>query len=292
MENILFIWPGNDPLARQVLKYTHSVEGEFTLRKFPDGETYIRVDSDVKGKPVRVFVPLDRPDDKILALEFFCRNLKVLGASNISLIVPYLPYMRQDIMFHPGEAVTSEIFAKIISGFADELITVDPHLHRVSSLDNIYSIACRNLHTADIISDWIGKHVTQPVLIGPDEESAQWVSEIAQAAGAPFLVQKKLREGDRTVHVSVPEIENYPSHTPVLVDDIISTAATMITAIQKIREVSTVPPVCIGIHALFADDAYYQLLSAGASQIVTCNTVVHESNGIDIGSLFKSLKDH
>ena len=70
-------------------------------------------------------------------------------------------------------------------------------------------------------------HVAQPALIGPDEESRQWVSAVASAARAPFVVLAKARRGDSDVDVSVPGLSEFPGCVPVLVDDIISTGQTM-----------------------------------------------------------------
>jgi len=119
-------------------------------------------------------------------------------------------------------------------------------------------------------------------LIGPDGESRQWVSEVAKDAGVPFIVLNKIRNGDRDVEVSVPQIEEYKNHTPVLVDDIISTALTMIKAVQLLKLAGMKPPICIGVHAVFAPGAFEALKQSGVKEIVTCNTIPHESNKIDV----------
>jgi ribose-phosphate pyrophosphokinase len=200
--------------------------------------------------------------------------------------------MRQDKVFQEGEGITSKYFARLVSGFADSLITVDPHLHRISKLGDIYDIPTKVVHAADAISDWIKKHIEKPVLVGPDSESEQWVSEVAKNAGAPFLVLEKTRHGDRDVEVSVPRVEDYRHHTPVLVDDIISTARTMIETVGHLKKAGMKAPVCIGVHAVFADSAYRDLLDAGVERVVTCNTIPHESNAIDLSGLYVDFIEH
>ncbi|MFX8354866.1 phosphoribosyltransferase family protein, partial [Acinetobacter baumannii] len=91
---------------------------------------------------------------------------------------------------------------------------------------------------------------------GPDSESEQWVSKVAADANAPYIILKKLRKGDRNVKVSVPQVEKYKESTPVLVDDIISTGNTMIETIGHLKKAGMKPPVCIGIHAVFAARAH------------------------------------
>ena len=162
-----------------------------------------------------------------------------------------------------ANASLPNILLNLLSSFIDELITVDPHLHRISSLESIYSIPTKVIHSAPFISKWIKEHIKNPILIGPDMESKQWVSEVARDAGAPYTVLVKSRLGDKNVKVSIPHIQKYlEKYTPVIVDDIISTALTMIKTIEHLKEEGAKPPVCIGIHAVFSGDAY-SLIKAG-----------------------------
>lgn len=204
--------------------------------------------------------------------------------------------MRQDKIFNEGEGVTSTYFGKLISGFADSITTVDPHLHRISSLGEVYDIPNKVIHAADSISKWIKENIKNSVLIGPDSESEQWVSEVAKNAGAPFTVLKKVRHGDRDVEVSVPDVDKYKDATPILVDDIISTARTMIETVGHLKKAGMKPPICVGIHAVFSGNAYQDLLDSGVEKIVTCNTIPHPSNTIDLSDILakevKKLMQH
>lgn len=258
--------------------------GQLTTRRFPDGESYVRIESDVKGREVVLLASLADPDDKILQVLYTAALARDLGASSVRLVAPYLPYMRQDTRFHPGEAVTSTYFARLLSNWVDGLVTVDPHLHRRSSLGEIYSVPTHVAHAAKLISKWIKQNVEKPLLVGPDEESAQWVAAVAADAGAPHIVLEKTRHGDRDVDVSVPQVDRWRDATPVLVDDIISTARTMIETVGHLKEAGLAPPICIGVHGLFAGSAYSDLQDSGVARIVTSNTVPHETNAIDVSA--------
>ena len=203
-------------------------------------------------------------------------------------MAPYLAYMRQDIRFNPGEAVTSDYFGELISGFADGLVTMDPHLHRKHSLREVYGISSTVVHAAISISMWIKENVKKPVLVGPDEESEQWVSEVAEKAGAPFIILTKKRHGDTDVEISVPQMKRYKDHTPVLVDDIISTARTMMGTVKHLLNSGMAAPICIGVHPIFAGQAYQDLKEAGAARVLSCNTIPHESNVIDISEVLSA----
>jgi ribose-phosphate pyrophosphokinase len=243
---------------------------------------------DVLGQETIVICALDKPDSKLLPLFFFLRNLQDMGAGKVTLIVPYLPYMRQDKQFNPGEAVTARYFAQIISLCADELITIDPHLHRFKSAEEIYSLQCAVLPSSSLVTEYIRKQINNPLIIGPDSESNQWVSSIAGQLNAPFVVLHKKRMSDRDVIVSELQIGSAEKFTPIIVDDIISTAHTMIETVKAVKKSGLKDPVCIGIHALFVESAYEELKRSGVSDIVTTNTILHESNRMDISDLIAS----
>ena len=253
-----------------------------TLRRFPDGESYVQVETSAAQRDVGLVCTLHRPDDKILPLLFVAATAADLGAARVGLVAPHLAYMRQDRRFHEGEGITSQYFAELLSDALDWLVTVDPHLHRHTSLGEIYAIPSEIVPAAPAISEWIKTSISRPVLIGPDGESEQWVRAVADDAEAPYVLLRKVRRGDRDVEVSVPNLDRWRDHTPVLVDDIISTARTMLTTIAHLRRLSLQPPVCVGVHAVFAEGAYEELMASGAARVVTCNTIPHPSNAIDL----------
>jgi ribose-phosphate pyrophosphokinase len=285
MRKIVVAYQGNEQMANAIREGLSCALGEFEMRQFPDGETYVRLITDVLDCEVIVVATLHRPDDKFLSLTFLLRLLKDAGALKIKLVAPYLAYMRQDKQFKSGEALTSAYFGELLSPFIDELVTIDPHLHRHHSMKEIYTANATVLHASNAIAMWIKNSIPNPVLIGPDAESAQWVSEVAAAAGAPYIVLNKERHGDRNVEISFPEIGSFHQYVPVLVDDIISTARTMIATVKRLQELGFKKPLCVGVHAIFADDSFSELQRAGAAEIVTCNTIVHSSNGIDISPI-------
>jgi ribose-phosphate pyrophosphokinase len=279
---VIFALPGNEALAAALASHLNAPVGELAVRRFPDGETYLRFDTPVSGCKVVLACSLHHPDNSIMPQLFAAATARELGAREIGLVTPYLGYMRQDKRFHAGEAITSAVFAQLLSHHIDWLVTVDPHLHRWKSLDEIYSVRSTVIPAAPLLAKWIKANVEAPVLIGPDAESEQWVSAVAQIAGAPHVVLEKVRRGDRDVSVSVPDPEALRGRTPVLVDDIISTGRTMIAAVQHVLAQELAPPVCVGVHAVFSGDAHEALLAAGAARVITTDTIPHVSNGIHV----------
>lgn len=282
MSSVVLALPGNETLAEGLAARLGAEVGHVKLHRFPDGETYVRVETPLRGRDVTLVCTLPRPDEKLIPLLFLAATARDLGATRVGLLAPYLAYMRQDRRFREGEGITSAYFARVLSTAVDWVVTVDPHLHRRTSLGEIYSIPSEVVHAAARISAWVRETVHRPVFVGPDEESAQWVRDVAKGAGAPSIVFQKIRRGDRDVEVSVPDVERWREHTPVLVDDIISTARTMIVTVRQLIAAGLQAPVCVGVHAVFASGAYDELRASGASVIATCNTIPHTSNAIDL----------
>lgn len=279
---LLFTLDGNDQLQRQLLQALPLQRGDCEVRHFPDGESYVRVHSNCRDCDVIVLCNLHEPDSILLPLLFLARTVRELGAGRVGLLAPYLAYMRQDARFKPGEAVSSRLFAELLAPHFDWLVTVDPHLHRYTSLNEIYPIPNTVVHAAPLVAAFIRDHVRMPLLIGPDSESEQWVAAIASDIGCPWQVLSKKRHGDRDVEVSLPETANFRMHTPVLLDDMVSTGNTMLAAIQHLHQVQMKAPICIAMHGLFVEGAWQRLLAAGAARIVSCNSVPHPSNDIDL----------
>lgn len=256
--------------------------GNIIISSFPDKESHLKIDSSVDGKNVFLIVDLSYPNDKILNILFVTHTLKKMKAKRIILIAPYLPYMRQDCEFHPGEVVSAPIFADILSTAIDGLITFDPHLHRIHQLRDIYPLpVISTLHATGLIANWITKHVQNAFLIGPDEESYQWLSDVANQTQCEFGVAKKLRLGDRQVEITLPTGIPTDKHI-LIIDDIISSGGSILTLTAQLAKLGIQKTSCITVHALFNSDTYDKLLNAGLTSIISTNSIPHVTNEIDL----------
>ena len=277
--------PGNEEQATQLASRLGVEQVAAEVRCFPDGEIYVRLD--LASRPsladedvILVSSLYPAPAERFLTVAFLAAAARDHGARKVGLVAPYLAFMRQDHQFKPGEGITSKYFARMVSQCVDWMVTVDPHLHRHHSLDGLYTIPTTIARSAPAIATWIAAEVPHPYLIGPDAESVQWVSAIAEQCGAPFVILEKTRRGDRDVSISSPPAGGWNGHTPVLIDDIVSTGKTMIEATRQLRAAGSTAPMCVAIHAVFADRVIDDLMSAGAAGIVTCDTIAHASNRI------------
>jgi ribose-phosphate pyrophosphokinase len=282
MSAVVLALPGKDHIANRIGAFLSLDVVPVSVHRFPDGEARIQLHRSVAGSAVIITAGLDQADDKILPLLFTAATARDEGAASVGLVAPYLAYMRQDQGFEPGEGVSARHFAGLLSSAFDWLLTVDPHLHRTARLEDLYTIPVRAAATAPLVGDWIAAHVERPAIIGPDSESAQWVQSVATHIGAPYVLLSKRRTGDERVTITLPDLSACVGHNPVLVDDIIASGATMIEATRLLRSAGWPAPVCLGVHAVFARDSYPSLQRAGAGRIVTCDTITHPSNAIEV----------
>ena len=287
----LYAMPGNEAFAELLVLHGDHVRHALQLHHFPDGETLVRIEPPPMHALAVIVCTLDHPDAKVVPLLMAAATARELGAARVGLVAPYLAYMRQDTRFIPGEAVSARIFGKLLGSAFDWLVTADPHLHRYARLGDAYPLETRVVHAAPRVAAWIRGHVQSPLIIGPDSESAQWVSAVAHALDAPWITASKQREGDRQVRVELPGIGRWPEHTPVLLDDIIASGQTLIETLRCLPRRTRRSPVCIGLHGLFAAGAIDGLRDAGASRIVTSNSIANEHALIDISAEIAAALD-
>ncbi len=269
------------PLARRMSGRGAAALGSVEHRAFPDGESYLRL-PDVQGARVVVVADLHQPNGKVLEALFLARTARELGAAEVLLLAPYLPYMRQDARFRPGEAVTSGVFADLLSDAFDGLLTVDPHLHRLASLSDLYRIPAQALSAAPLLAAWVRANAPEAFLVGPDAESEQWVARVAEAAGAPYAIMEKVRRGDYDVRTTLGPGVALEGREVLLLDDIASTGRTLIEAVGQVRERGAARVGCLVIHPVFAGSALASLRAADAGPVASTNTIPHETNAIDV----------
>jgi ribose-phosphate pyrophosphokinase len=273
--------PGNEPFAALLRRALGFPELPLAYRRFPDGESWLKFKDKPAGLDVVLVCSLNDPDPKLPPLLFAAATARQLGAASVGLVAPYLAYMRQDKRFRQGEAITSALLGAQLSGAFDWLVTVDAHLHRRKSLAEVFQIPAVDVSAAPGIAAWIRGRVEQPLVVGPDGESERWAAAVGAAAFAPHVTLRKRRSGDRDVRVLAPDLGRWRGHTPVLVDDIISTGRTMAAAAREFAAQDFAAAVCVGVHGVFAGDALEALHDAGVRRIVTANTISHPSNAID-----------
>ncbi len=275
------------PLAAALGVPLHWIE----RHRFPDGETRFRLPAGLPPS-VALLRGLHRPNEKLAELMIVAPAARELGAEQLTLVCPYLAYMRQDMAFSPGEAVSQRHIGSTLAAWFDQVITVDPHLHRVQTLDQVLpGRRGQALSAAPLLGAWAARHARRPILLGPDDEAAQWVGAAAAAHGLEHGTCRKHRNGDREVAVALPDTD-FAGREVVLIDDVASTGRTLIAAARGLAARGARAVDVAVTHALFVEDAITQLAEAGVRHVWSSDSVPHASNVVSLVPLLAAALEY
>lgn len=251
--------------------------------RFPDGESLIKLPTNLPSKVI-ICQTLDFPNEKLVDLFIAAKSARDNGVEEIILVAPYLCYMRQDKAFEPGQAVSQRIIGPFLAQVFDHIVTVDPHLHRISSLEEaIPTQSAVALTAAHDLGEYVKGRYSNAVFVGPDEESRQWVSVVAKPANADYVVATKERYGDKSVKVTLPEY-SWENKTAVLVDDVISSGHTMAEAASALKAKGCQKIIALCTHALLAPGAEELLKNNHIDEIISTDSIPHSSNHINLNT--------
>jgi ribose-phosphate pyrophosphokinase len=259
---------------------------EIALHRFPDGE--LRLTVGPAAATTILYVPLDRPNDKLVAVLFAAEGLRRAGAERLVLVAPYLCYMRQDAAFQKGEAISQKVIGWLIAATVDRVITVDAHLHRTHSIGRVFpGIEADDLSAMPAIADAVRAAGLEPdtVVVGPDAESQAWVSALAGRLGTEWAVAQKTRRGDRSVDIAFADPKLVAGRPVLLIDDIVSSGGTLIACTKALAAASATTIDVIITHALFAPELTREFMQAGIRSIRSTNSVPHPTNAIALDEI-------
>lgn len=269
------------PLAGQAAGALGMALAVVERHRFPDGEMRLRLPAELPERVV-LWRGLHQPNEKLVELLLAAQTARRLGAKHLTLVAPYMAYMRQDIEFNPGEAISQRIVGGFLAGLFDAIITVDPHLHRVATLHEAMPVKdAIALSGAPLLADHIATQRQQPLLMGPDEEAMQWVALAAQRHGWDFAVCRKTRHGDCDVDIELPEMP-VAGRVVVLMDDVASSGHTLARAAVKLRAAGAASVDVAVTHALFVPGAVQLVRSSGVGEIWSTDCIAHASNAVTI----------
>lgn len=287
-KNLLLYFEDFKRVARGLSKDLLLEASPVKVHKFPDGESLVTL-PETLPECVIIYQSLYNPNERLIELLFSAKGARELGAKRLILVSPYMCYMRQDKAFLPGQVVSQRVIGSFLAGLFDCIITVDAHLHRTPDIQMVFTGArAINLSAKDAIIEFIKKDFKKgDILLGPDEESRQWVGEIASSTGLSYGICKKIRTGDENVTVLLPEDLDFKGKRVIIIDDIISTGHTVAQTSFLLKGAGVSLITCIVTHAIFTNRALKVLKNAGVKRIYSTNSIPHDTNAIDITPILK-----
>lgn len=287
MKNVLIAaMPGEAAPSRRLAAALDADVCEIDVHRFPDGESRVRAPR--AGTTTILYQSLDRPNEKLIELGLAASALRNLGARRLVLVAPYLCYMRQDKAFQRGEAVSQRFVGELLARWFDRIVTMEPHLHRVDTLDDVFpETETTAISASALLADLIRRdgHGSATLIVGPDSESRRWVAAVASDVGAPFFVLEKTRRGDADVSVSNDDAAPVAGRRVCLVDDVASTGQTLTEAGKLLKEQGAALVEALVVHALLGDSELERMRQAGIDRIRSTDSVAHPTNAIEIAPL-------
>lgn len=281
--------PGEEAPAQRLAALLGAALAPVEVHHFPDGESRVRaLDA---ARTTVVYCSLNRPNEKLIELAFAAAALRDLGAERLVLAAPYLCYMRQDKAFRLGEAVSQRVIGGLLAQSFDRIVTIEPHLHRVRSLSDVFpGREATALSAAPLLAAMIRRDgaVANGLIVGPDRESRRWTEALAAALGAEFIVLDKTRRGDGEVSITVDEDAPIAGRRAYLVDDVASTGGTLAAAARLLAAKGAASIEAVVVHALCSGADLDRLRGAGLARLRSTDSVAHATNAIEVAPLLAS----
>ena len=268
---MLLAGTANRPLAEEIARYLDYPLGEVTIKKFSDGEIFVRIDENVRGRDLFIIQSTIAPGDNIIELLLLIDAARRASAARINAVIPYFGYARQDRKDQPRVAIGAKLMANMmVKAGADRLLSVDFHQHQIQGF---FDIPVDHLYAAPVFTRYFReKRLTNLVVISPDVGSAKMARGFAKRLDATMGIIDKRRPQANVAEVMnvIGEVEGKDC---LLSDDMIDTAGTMAEAAHALKNLGANDIYACATHALLSGPAVERLSKAPFREIVVTDTV-------------------
>jgi len=253
-------------------------------KRFPDDELYIQILDNINKKHV-IIIQTTYSDQKIVELFLLQNAVKEAGAKEITVVIPYFGYARQDTKFKEGEAISAKAMAELISLNADKIITVDPHKEHILKFFTKTSISCSAIPE---IAKYLKNKKNIDMVLAPDKGALDRAKQASKIIKCDFDHMEKTRIDGATVQIK-PKNLDARNKNVAIIDDIISTGGTMAKSIKELKKYGAKKVYAVCTHGLFADNADKKLMSAGCNEIISTDTIENKFSKVKIAPLIAQL---
>ena len=242
-----------------------------TIKEFADGEIFVRIDHNVRGRDVFIIQPTSAPADNIMELCLLIDAAKRASAARVTAVIPYFGYGRQDRKDQPRVAIGAKLAANlVVAAGADRVISIDFHQHQIQSF---FDIPVDHMYAAPVLTKYFSVlGLRDLVVVSPDVGAAKMARGYAKRVGAGFAIIDKRRPKANMSDVMnvVGEVDG---KTCLLVDDMVDTGGSLSNAIHALKDRGAEVVYAAATHALLSAGAAQRLQEAPVEEVIVTNTI-------------------
>ena len=277
---LLLSGTANRPLAEEVAAHLGQPLCQVTIKRFADGEIFVKIDENVRGRDVFIIQPTNPPAENWLELLLLMDAAKRASAARVTAVLPYFGYARQDRKEQPRVAISAKLMANMVStAGADRVLGMDFHQHQ---LQGFFDLPVDHLYAAPVlVNHYRQKTLHDPVVVAPDVGSAKMARGFAKRLNASLAIVDKRRPSANAVEVLnvVGEVDGRDCIIP---DDMIDTAGTMTEAARALKQLGARDIYCCATHALLSGPAVERFEKSDVKEVTVANTIaIPESRRFD-----------
>jgi ribose-phosphate pyrophosphokinase len=277
---MLLAGTANRPLAEEISAYLKQPLCQVTIRRFADGELFVKIDENVRGRDAYIIQPTNPPAENLVELLLLIDAARRASAARITAVIPYYGYGRQDRKDQPRVAISAKLVANLVSkAGADRVLAMDFHSHQ---LQGFFDIPVDHLYASPVLTaHYRQKRLHDPVVVAPDVGSAKMARGFAKRLNASLAIIDKRRPSANIAEV-VNVVGEVAGKDCLIPDDLIDTAGTVTEAAAALKRLGARTVYCCATHALLSGPALDRLQAAPIEELAVANTIaVPESKRFD-----------
>lgn len=261
----------NRPLAEEIGQILGKSVDTAEIRDFADGEIFVRIDRNARGRDVIIIQPTIPPADNIMELLLLIDAAKRASAARITAVIPYFGYGRQDRKDQPRVAIGAKLVANLIeTAGADRVLGIDFHQHQIQGF---FDVPVDHLYAAPVLTKYFrDKDLEDLVVVAPDVGSAKMARGFARRLGATFAIIDKRRSAPNKSEV-LTVVGKVDGRNCLITDDLIDTAGTIASAVEALKQRGATAVYACATHALLSGSAKERLSAAPLEELVVTNTI-------------------
>jgi len=268
---LLMSGSANRPLAEEVAAHLGQPLCAVTIRRFADGELFVKIDENVRGRDVYIVQPTNPPAENMMELLLLMDAAKRASAARVTAVIPYFGYARQDRKDQPRVAISAKLMANMVSmAGADRVLAMDFHQHQ---LQGFFDLPVDHLYAAPVlVNHYRQKSLRDLVIVAPDVGSAKMARGFAKRLNASLAIIDKRRPSANVAEV-LNVVGDVKGRDCIIPDDMIDTAGTMAEAVNALKRLGAEDVYCCATHALLSGPAIQRLEASPVKEVAVTNTI-------------------